>query len=93
MSSPPPCAARRRRTPPPTSSTRSSTLPVRYCTAARRTSSRRRREPVQEFSIGVVVGDPQPLGAPTVTIEELRFYVDVFERSGFRGGELVPRCT
>jgi pimeloyl-ACP methyl ester carboxylesterase len=41
---------------------------------------------IRETPIGVLVGEPQLLGAPTVSEEELRFYVDVYERSGFTGG-------
>jgi hypothetical protein len=33
------------------------------------------------------------VGFRVIASSLLRFYVDVFERSGFRGGELVPRCT
>jgi pimeloyl-ACP methyl ester carboxylesterase len=41
---------------------------------------------VRELPIGVLVGDPQLLGRPIVSEEELRFYIDVYERSGFTGG-------
>jgi pimeloyl-ACP methyl ester carboxylesterase len=41
---------------------------------------------VRELPIGVLVGDPQLLGAPIVSEQELRFYVDTYERSGFTGG-------
>jgi len=41
---------------------------------------------IRETPIGVLVGDPQLLGDPIVSEEELRFYVDVYERSGFTGG-------
>jgi len=41
---------------------------------------------VRELPIGVLVGEPQLLGAPIVSEDELRFYVDVYERSGFTGG-------
>jgi pimeloyl-ACP methyl ester carboxylesterase len=41
---------------------------------------------VRDLPIGVLVGEPQLLGAPIVSDEELRFYVDVYERSGFTGG-------
>lgn len=35
---------------------------------------------------GVFVGDPQLFGDPIVSDEEMRFYVDVYERTGFTGG-------
>ena len=41
---------------------------------------------VRDLPIGVLVGDPQLLGAPIVTEEELAFYVDAYEHSGFTGG-------
>jgi len=41
---------------------------------------------VRDLPIGVLVCEPQLLGAPIVSDEELRFYVDVYERSGFTGG-------
>jgi pimeloyl-ACP methyl ester carboxylesterase len=41
---------------------------------------------VRDLPIGVLVGDPQLLGAPIVTEEELGFYVDVYKHSGFAGG-------
>jgi soluble epoxide hydrolase/lipid-phosphate phosphatase len=41
---------------------------------------------IRETPIGVLVGEPQLLGAPLVSEEELRFYVDVYERTGFTGG-------
>jgi pimeloyl-ACP methyl ester carboxylesterase len=40
---------------------------------------------VRELPLGVMVGDPQLLGEPIVSETELRFYVDVYERSGFTG--------
>lgn len=41
---------------------------------------------VQEVPAGVFVGDPQLFGEPIVSDEELGFYVDVYSRTGFRGG-------
>jgi pimeloyl-ACP methyl ester carboxylesterase len=41
---------------------------------------------IRETPIGVLVGDPQLFGAPIVSDEELRFYIEVYERSGFTGG-------
>ena len=41
---------------------------------------------IQEVPAGVFVGDPQLFGEPLVSEEELRFYVDVYERTGFTGG-------
>lgn len=41
---------------------------------------------IREVPIGVLVGDPQLFGAPIVSERELRFYVEVYERSGFTGG-------
>lgn len=41
---------------------------------------------IQEVPAGVFVGDPQLFGEPIVSEEELRFYVDVYERTGFTGG-------
>jgi pimeloyl-ACP methyl ester carboxylesterase len=41
---------------------------------------------IREIPIGVLVGDPQLFGAPIVSEEELRFYVDVYQHSGFTGG-------
>jgi pimeloyl-ACP methyl ester carboxylesterase len=41
---------------------------------------------VQEVPAGVFVGDPQLFGDPIVSDDELRFYVDVYERTGFTGG-------
>jgi soluble epoxide hydrolase/lipid-phosphate phosphatase len=41
---------------------------------------------VRDIPLGVLVGEPQLLGAPIVSEEELRFYIDVYKRSGFTGG-------
>ncbi len=41
---------------------------------------------VQEVPAGVFVGDPQLFGDPIVSEQELAFYVDVYQRSGFTGG-------
>jgi len=41
---------------------------------------------IRDLPLGVLVGEPQLLGAPIISEEELRFYVDVYERSGFAGG-------
>ena len=41
---------------------------------------------VQEVPAGVLVGDPQLFGEPIVDDDELRFYVDVYSRTGFTGG-------
>jgi soluble epoxide hydrolase / lipid-phosphate phosphatase len=41
---------------------------------------------VQEVPAGVFVGDPQLFGDPIVSDAELKFYVDVYERTGFTGG-------
>lgn len=41
---------------------------------------------VQEVPAGVFVADPQLFGDPIVSDEELRFYVDVYSRTGFTGG-------
>jgi pimeloyl-ACP methyl ester carboxylesterase len=41
---------------------------------------------IQEVPAGVFVGDPQLFGEPIVDDEELRFYVDVYSRTGFTGG-------
>jgi pimeloyl-ACP methyl ester carboxylesterase len=41
---------------------------------------------VQEVPAGVFVGDPQLFGEPIVDDAELRFYVDVYSRTGFTGG-------
>jgi pimeloyl-ACP methyl ester carboxylesterase len=41
---------------------------------------------VQEVPAGVFVGDPQLFGEPIVDDDELRFYVDVYSRTGFTGG-------
>jgi pimeloyl-ACP methyl ester carboxylesterase len=40
---------------------------------------------VQAVPAGVFVGDPQLLGDPIVSEEELRVYVDAYERHGFTG--------
>src|SRR5581483_6076663 len=40
---------------------------------------------VRELPIGLWVGDPQLFGEPIVTDEELRYYVDAFQRTGFTG--------
>jgi pimeloyl-ACP methyl ester carboxylesterase len=42
--------------------------------------------PLRELPLGVFVGEPQLFGAPIVSEQELRFYVEVYERSGFSGG-------
>jgi soluble epoxide hydrolase / lipid-phosphate phosphatase len=41
---------------------------------------------IREVPAGVFVGDPQLLGEPIVGEQELRFYVDVYRRTGFTGG-------
>jgi soluble epoxide hydrolase / lipid-phosphate phosphatase len=41
---------------------------------------------IRDLPLGVLVGEPQLLGAPIVSEEELQFYVDVYKRSGFTGG-------
>jgi soluble epoxide hydrolase / lipid-phosphate phosphatase len=41
---------------------------------------------IRELPIGVFVGEPQLLGEPIVDDDELRVYVDTFERTGFAGG-------
>jgi len=41
---------------------------------------------VQEVPAGVFVADPQLFGEPIVSDEELRYYVDVYSRTGFSGG-------
>jgi len=41
---------------------------------------------IQEVPAGVFVADPQLFGEPLVDEDELRFYVDVYERTGFTGG-------
>jgi pimeloyl-ACP methyl ester carboxylesterase len=41
---------------------------------------------VQEVPAGVFVGDPQLFGDPIVSDDELAFYVNVYQRTGFTGG-------
>jgi pimeloyl-ACP methyl ester carboxylesterase len=41
---------------------------------------------IQEVPAGVFVADPQLFGEALVDEDELRFYVDVYERTGFTGG-------
>ena len=41
---------------------------------------------IQAVPAGVFVGSPQLFGAPIVSEQELQFYVDVYQRSGFTGG-------
>jgi pimeloyl-ACP methyl ester carboxylesterase len=41
---------------------------------------------IQEVPAGVFVGDPQLFGEPIVSDEELKVYVDTYERTGFTGG-------
>jgi soluble epoxide hydrolase / lipid-phosphate phosphatase len=41
---------------------------------------------IRELPIGVLVGAPQLLGAPIVSDREVRFYVEVYRRTGFTGG-------
>jgi pimeloyl-ACP methyl ester carboxylesterase len=41
---------------------------------------------VREVPAGVFVADPQLFGEPIVSDEELRYYVDVYSRTGFTGG-------
>ncbi|HVX34222.1 MAG TPA: alpha/beta hydrolase [Solirubrobacterales bacterium] len=41
---------------------------------------------IQEVPAGVFVADPQLFGEPLVDEDELRFYVDVYSRTGFTGG-------
>jgi microsomal epoxide hydrolase/non-specific protein-tyrosine kinase len=41
---------------------------------------------IQEVPAGVFVADPQLFGEPLGSEEDLRFYVDVYEKTGFTGG-------
>jgi pimeloyl-ACP methyl ester carboxylesterase len=41
---------------------------------------------IQEVQAGVFVGDPQLFGDPVADDDAIRFYVDVYERTGFTGG-------
>jgi hypothetical protein len=41
---------------------------------------------IQEVPAGVFVADPQLFGEPLGSEDDLRFYVDVYEKSGFTGG-------
>lgn len=41
---------------------------------------------IQQLPIGFLVGDPQLFGAPIVSDDELRYYVETYERTGFTGG-------
>ena len=41
---------------------------------------------IQAVPAGVFVGSPQLFGEPIVNAEELQFYVDVYQRTGFTGG-------
>jgi pimeloyl-ACP methyl ester carboxylesterase len=41
---------------------------------------------IQEVPAGVFVSDPQLFGEPLGSEEDLAFYVDVYERTGFTGG-------
>lgn len=41
---------------------------------------------IRELPIGFLVGDPQLFGPPIVTDDELDYYVQTYERTGFTGG-------
>ncbi|MGE0214167.1 alpha/beta fold hydrolase [Mycolicibacterium sp.] len=41
---------------------------------------------IQELPIGFLVGDPQLFGEPILSDDEIRYYVQAFEHTGFTGG-------